>query len=231
MKIKICGITNLGDAMMALEAGADMLGFNFYPNSPRYIPPAVCASILKRLDGQKYLFTSVGVFVNASVEEIHSILGETGLQVAQLSGDEPVENLTALGRRAFKSVRLPGTEAPSAEKRTNNSSQSIKAYADLRKGETPAFLLDSLVQGAYGGTGMVTDWERAAEMADQYPILLAGGLTPENVQAAIEQVHPWGVDVASGVESSPGKKDATKVKQFILNAANRKGILDKETFL
>jgi phosphoribosylanthranilate isomerase len=218
MKIKICGITNLRDAETAIEAGADMLGFNFYPKSLRYMSPQGCASILKLLSGQVDKITSVGVFVNSSVEEILSILKETGLQAAQLAGDEPVESLARLGSRAFKSVRYPSTDGSESKKEVTPTTRSIQEYAGLRGNEAPAFLLDSLVRGSYGGTGKVADWDRAAKLAGQYPILLAGGLTPENVQDAIAKVHPWGVDVASGVESRPGEKDEIKVWQFIRNA-------------
>src|SRR5512140_3290198 len=142
MKIKIRGITSVEDALMVLDAGADMVGFNFYPKSPRYISPVVCAFILKRLTQEKYSFTSVGVFVNSPVAEIRAVLEETGLQMAQCAGDEPVESLALLGSQAFKSVRLPRKEGPASESRKSGSAPSFKAYADLRQGEAPAFLLD-----------------------------------------------------------------------------------------
>jgi len=218
MKIKICGITTLQDALTAIEAGADILGFNFYPQSPRYIPPASCASILRLLGDFKRLVTGVGVFVNSTVQEMTAILDETGLELAQLSGDEMVETVEALGGRGFKAMRLASNSGSNTKVVTQASVKLIQEYAGSRKGEAPAFLLDSLVRGAYGGTGVVADWEQAASLADQYPFLLAGGLTAENIGEAVGKVRPWGVDVASGVESIPGRKDESKIRQFIHNA-------------
>ncbi len=218
MKIKICGITTLQDALAAIEAGADMIGFNFYPQSPRYITPAVCASILRLLGDIRAGATGVGVFVNAPVEEIKAILDETGLEIAQLSGDEPTDNLEILGDRGYKALRLSSNGTSNHHVVTQASAGTIQNYTSLRKSEPPGFLLDSLVRGAYGGTGVVADWEQAASLSRQYTFLLAGGLTPDNVGEAISTVRPWGVDVASGVEAAPGKKDAGKIRQFIQNA-------------
>jgi phosphoribosylanthranilate isomerase len=136
-------------------------------------------------------------------------MAETGLDLAQLSGDEPAECLAAIGTRAYKAVRLNPQNSFEIDK------DNIREYAALRTEFAPAFLVDASVKGAYGGTGVIADWEKAAMLAKQYPLLLAGGLTPENVAAAVSQVHPWGVDVASGVESSPGKKSQFMVRHFI----------------
>ena len=207
MKIKICGITNLGDALSAIDAGADLLGFNFYQKSPRYISPEACAEIQSSILNHQSSILTVGVFVNSPAGEIVSILDQCGLELAQLSGDESTETLAVLGERAFKALRLQQPE------------MAAKAVASLPARFTPpACLVDAYRPGEYGGTGQTADWGLAAGLASRVPILLAGGLTPENVAAAIRQVHPWGVDVASGVEASPERKDPYKVRQFIQNA-------------
>jgi phosphoribosylanthranilate isomerase len=221
MKVKICGITNLEDALMSVEAGADMLGFNFHPGSLRYITPAACASINNCLAAMDIKVTSVGIFVNMGVKDILTVMVETGLDLVQLSGDEPAECLAALGIRAYKAVRLTAQNSFEIDK------GNIREYAALRPELAPAFLVDASVKGVYGGTGVTADWEKAAMLAKQYPLLLAGGLTPENVAAAVSRVHPWGVDVASGVESSPGKKDRSKVVEFIQSV--RKTMLKIDT--
>jgi phosphoribosylanthranilate isomerase len=203
MKIKICGVTSVQDALRAVEAGADLLGFNFYPASPRYITPVECARLCSDLERRCVRVLRVGVFVNAPPEEILQILAGCGLDLAQLSGDEPREYLEALGGRAFKALR---------------PRESFSAYQEARRyarPTPPALLVDAHRPGQYGGTGQTGDWELAADLAREYPLLLAGGLQPGNVQSAIRQVHPWGVDVASGVECHPGRKDPQKMRAFI----------------
>ena len=196
-KIKICGIKSVKDALAAIDAGADLLGFNFYPKSPRYIDVGRCRDIMSVM--RKYgQITYVGVFVNASVSEIRATLETCGLNLAQLHGNETSEMVQALYGKAFKAFRgVP---------------ESVNGFA---REEAPAILVDASIKGAYGGTGVTADWNGAAELAKYYPILLAGGLTPENVTEAVRRVHPWGVDVASGVESSPGVKDVNKMKAFV----------------
>jgi phosphoribosylanthranilate isomerase len=196
-KIKICGIRTVSDARAAMHAGADLLGFNFYPKSPRYIDVGTCRWIMSVM--RKYAqITYVGVFVNASTEEIRATMNTCGLSLAQLHGDETPEMVHCLDGKAYKALRgVP---------------KNLDGFA--RK-SAPALLMDASVKGAYGGTGVIADWKSAAELAKQYPILLAGGLTPENVAEAVRQVRPWGVDVASGVESTPGSKDAVKMKAFV----------------
>jgi phosphoribosylanthranilate isomerase len=194
-KIKICGIKTVDDALAAMEAGADLIGFNFYPKSPRYIDVGICRDIMfvmRRYGHVQY----VGVFVNAPVEQILATMDTCGLALAQLHGDETPEMLNALKGKSFKAFR--GEVNPQL----------------IVKGE-PAFLIDAAVKDSYGGTGMKADWSRAAELAKKHQFLLAGGLTPENVADAVRQVKPWGVDVASGVESEPGKKDAAKMSAFV----------------
>ena len=197
-KIKICGIKTIPDALAAVNAGADLIGFNFYPKSPRYVEVGMVRnimSVMRRLGR----VTCVGVFVNASVGEILATMDTLGLNLAQLHGDETPEMLKVLHGQAFKAFRgIP---------------ENIDGFE--RQG-APAFLVDAAVKGFYGGSGVTADWSAAAELAKKYPLLLAGGLTPENVADAVRQVKPWGVDVASGVESAPGEKDAAKMIQFVI---------------
>ena len=204
MKIKICGITNLEDARAAIEAGADLLGFNFYRKSARYIEPATARSIVAQVRSGARRSQVIGVFVNSSAYEVQSIMREVDLDRAQLHGDESIKLVTQV--QGFKALRPQSLE---------EAENQAKAYAV--EGE-PALLIDAYRQGEYGGTGQVGDWSLAARIAQQQPILLAGGLTPENVAEAIRQVQPWGVDVASGVESAPGKKDVEKMRAFVAQA-------------
>lgn len=196
-KIKICGIKTVNDALTAMNAGADLIGFNFYPNSPRYIDVGNCRdimSVMRKYGHVKY----VGVFVNSPIEEIRATLDTCGLSLAQLHGDETPKMLNDLNGRAFKAFRgVP---------------QNVDGFG---KKEAPALLVDAAVKGSYGGTGITADWTSAAELAKKHSLLLAGGLTPENVADAVRQVNPWGVDVASGVESEPGAKDAAKISAFV----------------
>ncbi len=203
MIIKICGIKTLAEALAALESGADMLGFNFYSPSPRYIEPEDCASIMSALRTAGKEMTSVGVFVNEDPQRVREILENCALDVAQFSGDEPPDSLAALDGRAYKAVR-PASNAEAED--------LLRTYA---RGAAPTLLVDAHVKGAYGGTGETSNWAIARRLAERAPVLLAGGLTPQNVGAAIGAVQPWGVDVASGVESSPGVKDIAKISAFI----------------
>ncbi len=196
-KIKICGIKTIPDALAAVDAGADLIGFNFYPKSPRYVEVGMVRNIMSvmRRIGR---VTCVGVFVNASVGEILATMDTLGLNLAQLHGDEMPEMLRMLNGKAFKAFRgIP---------------ESIDGF---ERQDAPAFLVDAAVKGVYGGSGVTADWDGAAELAKKYPLLLAGGLTPDNVAEAVSRVQPWGVDVASGVESAPGKKDPVKMKAFV----------------
>ncbi len=205
--IKICGITSLEDAILAVEAGTDMLGFNFYPGSKRYILPAQCREIINGLKANHIEACAVGVFVNAPLDVIRATLEDCELDLAQLSGDEPAETLQGLAGAGYKALRI----RDSAELQ-----RSIGVYP--RQGEPPAYLVDAYAPGEYGGTGSLANWPLAAQIAAKAPILLAGGLTPENVADAVAQVQPWGVDVASGVEAAPGRKDPAKVHQFVQRA-------------
>jgi indole-3-glycerol phosphate synthase/phosphoribosylanthranilate isomerase/anthranilate synthase/indole-3-glycerol phosphate synthase/phosphoribosylanthranilate isomerase len=202
-RTKICGITTLQDALAAVDAGADMLGFNFYPKSKRYIPPEKCVRIVSSLAQYTARIQLVGVFVNATQSEIEAIGDDCHLDIVQLSGDEPLEFLQAIDIPAFKAIR---------------PTSLAKAQTDavrFAQATLPSLLVDAYQPGEYGGTGHTGDWPLARTLAEQGPIMLAGGLVPENVAQAIAQVRPWGVDVASGVESSPGKKDVAKMAAFI----------------
>lgn len=200
IKVKVCGITNAEDALAAVEAGADALGFIFYEKSPRYVVPAVAANIIAELPP---LVTPVGVFVNEGLATVRSIMDTCGLAMAQLHGDENVSYCRELARRAMKALRL----------RDRGSLLALAEYQG--RGGVRGFVLDAFSELSYGGTGQITDWGLAAEVAKSTPILLAGGLTPDNVTEAIHTVRPYGVDVSSGVESAPGKKDHAKMRAFV----------------
>lgn len=205
-KIKICGIKTLPDALAAIQAGADMLGFNFYPKSPRCITPEACAEISAVLREKHPAVTLVGVFVNSPADEIRATLQTAHLHLAQLHGDEAPEMLAELGPIAFKAIRL--SSDLSVEK-------SVYPFYRRQSVDNPPLLVDASVPGLYGGSGVTADWQAAAQLAKRIPLLLAGGLTPENVAEAIARVQPWGVDTASGVESAPGVKDAAKMQAFV----------------
>ncbi len=211
MKVKICGITNISDAQAAIEAGADLLGFNFYTQSSRYIAPEKAREIavhLRRSGEQRPLL--VGVFVNSPLEEVRSILEIAQIDLAQLHGDEPVNVLEQLNGRGFKALR------PTSETEAEIDAEWFAPHGP----NAPVLLIDAYRKDQYGGTGHTADWSIATKLAQQYPILLAGGLTPDNVAEAIRQVRPWGVDVASGVECAPGKKDVEKMRLFVERAVN-----------
>jgi phosphoribosylanthranilate isomerase len=200
IKVKVCGITNAEDAQAAVEAGADALGFIFYENSPRYVVPAVASRIIA---GLPPLITPVGVFVNENVAAVRSIMDTCGLAMAQLHGEENAFYCRELSRPAMKAVRL----------KDRGSLLTLAEYQG--RGGVRGFVLDTFSELSHGGTGQITDWDLAAEVAKQTRILLAGGLTPSNVMEAIRTVHPYGVDVSSGVESTPGKKDHAKIRAFV----------------
>ena len=196
--IKICGIKTLKDALAAIDAGADYLGFNFYAKSARFIEKETCAEITSILKKEHPNIKLVGVFVNSSVDEVKNILETCSLDLAQLHGDETPGIFAQLAPHVFKAFRgIPS---------------DVTGY---ERNDVPAMLIDAAVKGVYGGSGVTADWSAAAELAKRYPLLLAGGLTPENVADAVRRVSPWGVDTASGVESAPGEKDAGKMKAFV----------------
>lgn len=193
MLVKICGITNLEDALAAVDAGASALGFNFFENSPRYIAPQAAARIVERLAAG---IAIVGVFVNQAPEAVLEVMRMAGLDVAQLHGDEPPAAAPA-GARVWKAFRAGGKFRP----------ELMDAY------DAEAFLLDAPSETLYGGTGKTFDWARARGLGRR--IILAGGLDATNVRAAIETARPWGVDACSKIESAPGRKDHVKMREFL----------------
>ncbi len=200
LKVKICGITNLEDARAAVEAGADALGFMFYRQSPRCVSPKAVREIVAQLPP---LVVSVGIFVNEEEKVVREIMDACGLAVAQLHGDETPAFCHALERPVLRAIRL-------------RDRGSLLAIADYRgRGQVRGVVVDAFSESAYGGTGRLADWDLAAEAARTLPVFLAGGLTSLNVAEAIRTVRPYGVDVSSGVEASPGKKDPAKMQAFI----------------
>ncbi|QWV95241.1 phosphoribosylanthranilate isomerase [Geomonas oryzisoli] len=195
-KVKICGITSEQDALMAVDAGADALGFVFFDKSPRFIGVEAAARIIEKLPP---FVQVVGLFVNEDLDVVNSTADCCGLDIVQLHGEESPEFCRLVRRRVMKAFRVRGPE-------------SLTPLADYR---VAAYLLDAYSPHAYGGTGEVFDWECAIAAKQQGRVVLAGGLTPENIAAAVTRVQPYGVDVSSGVEASPGKKDPDKVRRFI----------------
>ncbi|HSE57087.1 MAG TPA: phosphoribosylanthranilate isomerase [Nitrospiraceae bacterium] len=199
-KVKICGLTNLDDALAAAEAGADAVGFVLYRKSPRYIDPSTVRMIVRALPP---LVLPVGVFVNEDAKTVSDTMDACGLALAQLHGDESSSYCELLGRPVLKALRV----------RDRISALAVAEYQG--RAGVRGFVLDACSSQAYGGTGLLADWNLAAELAKTCPILLAGGLTPENVADAIRTVRPYGVDVSSGVEASPGKKDHGRLRAFV----------------
>jgi phosphoribosylanthranilate isomerase len=200
VKVKICGITNIDDAMAAVEFGADALGFVFFEGSPRRISHNDATAIIKKLPS---FITPVGVFVDETSEKIEKIAALTGIDVIQLHGDEPPDMCYFL-RRMIKAIRVKSLE----------SLDPLVHYKD----RVSAFLLDTFSPDVFGGSGQIFNWDIAAYAKQFGRIILAGGLTPDNVAEATEHVRPYGVDVSSGVESGKGKKDHAKMKLFIERA-------------
>lgn len=217
IRIKVCGLTNLEDARAAQDAGADLLGFIFYPPSPRAITPEKASEVLNCL-GQRTAL-AVGVFVNESIDEIVRVMALCGLDAVQLHGEEPPAMLglagadSPLGGRAYKALRPRSLQ---------EAEQAAQQYALPKSEKLPAFLIDAYHPLLRGGSGETGDWQMAADLAQRYPLMLAGGLTPQNAARAVEQVRPWGLDVASGVELSPGRKDHAAVHEFIRAARSVK---------
>lgn len=197
VKIKICGLTNVTDALAAAEAGADLIGLMFYERSPRNISFATAAEISRALPPA---IVKVGVFVNPTEEAVRRAIGECGVGLLQFHGEEPPAFCTQFGVMSLKAFRVRGPET----------------LAALPNYHTDAWMLDAYSAAAHGGTGGTFNWSLAREAARfGRPIFLAGGLTPENVGEAVRQVQPFAVDVSSGVESAPGQKDHAKVRAFI----------------
>ncbi|QQR80872.1 MAG: phosphoribosylanthranilate isomerase [Deltaproteobacteria bacterium] len=193
MLVKICGITNKEDAWTAIEAGADALGFNFYPKSPRYLDPEEAIKLIEDIPPN---VLKVGVFVNEKESLVRDLCQYLSLDYLQFHGDETPYYCEQFATPYWKAFRL----------------KDEKTFDLMKKYHPEYFLIDAYVEKAFGGTGVVTNWDLAREAKNYGKVILAGGLAPENIEAAIRAVRPEGVDVASGVESSPGKKDAQKLK-------------------
>ena len=200
-RIKICGITNLADAQSVVAAGADAIGFVFHPASPRYIAPERVADIVAALPP---FVSTVGLFVNTPAVKIHQIMVQTGLQLVQLHGDEKVTDCYLDPYPVIKALRV----------RNEDSLKHVDDYP------VTALLLDAWSDEGYGGTGRRFDWQLVSRAVLNKPVILAGGLNPANVATAIQLVNPYAVDVSSGVESEPGRKDMTLVAQFIQQVRN-----------
>ncbi len=199
-QVKICGITNPDDAQVAVDAGADMIGFIFYPPSPRYVTPEQARQIVAHLPPA---IPAVGVFVNETAESITHIAEASGVKKVQLHGDEPPSICAALSLPVIKAFRFTEHVRP----------EMMADYATV-----DAFLVEGFHEKLYGGGGAMADWQQVATLHGYGRIILAGGLTADNVQQAIQVVHPYAVDVGSGVEASPGQKDWQKVRAFIEQA-------------
>jgi phosphoribosylanthranilate isomerase len=197
VKVKICGITSVADGQAAAEAGADMIGLMFYEPSPRYITISQAVEISRSLSP---FVQRVGVFVNPEEAQVMEAIVACGLSLLQFHGDEPSGFCTQFGLMSLKALRV----------------RDLESIAALENYRTDAFLLDAWSQAGLGGTGEKFNWDLAVQ-AQKFgkPIFLAGGLTPDNVAGAVRHVRPFAVDVSSGVESSPGKKDPAKVRAFI----------------
>jgi len=196
IKIKVCGTTNLKDALFAVESGVDAIGFIFYKKSPRYILQKDAKDIVAKLPP---FVETVGVFVNETSDRVNRIAEQCKLTAIQLHGDESSAFCRRIKRRVIKAFRVKDTN-------------SFKGMADY---DVSGFLLDSYNEESKGGTGKTFDWNLALRAKKQGPIILAGGLNPYNVYTAIHRVKPYGVDVCSGVEKSPGIKDSVKIDEFI----------------
>ena len=216
-RIKICGITTAEDAQAVAAAGADAIGLNFYRKSPRWIELTTARQVLATRPAG---LITVGLFVNASADQVRRTFDDLGLDLIQLHGDEPPEYLGELAPRpVMKVFRV-----------ANGGLPDVREYlARCRQLGCPPrmVLLDSLVAGSYGGSGMTGDWDEAAQYMEEGefpPLVLAGGLNPDNVQQAIEATHPYAVDTASGVEISAGRKSSSKVAAFVRAAKRGLGL-------
>ncbi len=192
MKIKICGITSIDDALMACDYGADAIGFIFYKKSPRYIKPEHAIKIIEHLPA---FVSTVGVFVDENVDRIQSIVNTLGLHYVQLHGNEPLSMVAKFGKKAIKAFRIK--DAPSIN--------------EINKSGLNIVLLDSYTS-AYGGSGKVFDHKLLKDLSSNIKFILSGGITPDNVLEIVNEYKPYAIDVSSGVETSPGRKSEKKIK-------------------
>lgn len=200
VKVKICGITNISDAIAAVDFGADALGFVFFEGSPRYISPEAAAAIINQLPP---FTTTLGVFVDEKPEQVEKIIALTRIDIVQFHGNEP-PGMCDVSRHSIKAIRVKSLE----------SLDPLNNYKD----RVSAFLLDTFTPDVLGGTGQIFNWDIAVYAKQFGRIILAGGLTPDNVAKAVKRVRPYGVDVSSGVESKKREKDHKKMKLFIERA-------------
>ena len=204
VKVKVCGMTSLKDALNAVEGGADAVGFIFYKKSPRSVTMKTVREIVLELPP---FVDTVGVFVDETAEQINKIADYCNLDIIQLHGNESPTFCKKIRRKVIKAFRI-------------KDMQSVKKISNF---QVSGFLLDTFSENLHGGTGKVFDWNLALPAKKFGPVIMAGGLTPNNVQQAVRQIRPYGVDVCSGVESEPGIKDHKKVRAFLNNAkAGRK---------
>ena len=204
VKVKVCGMTSLKDALVAVEVGADAVGFIFYKKSPRSVTMKTVREIVLELPP---FVDTVGVFVDETAEQVNKIADYCNLDIIQLHGDESPTYCKKIRRKVIKAFRI-------------KDMQSVKKISNF---QVSGFLLDTFSENLHGGTGKVFDWNLALPAKKFGPVIMAGGLTPNNVQQAVRQIRPYGVDVCSGVESEPGIKDHKKVRAFLKNAnAGRK---------
>ncbi len=195
--VKICGITNIGDAYWAAEFGADALGFILYPKSQRYIAPERAKEIIQKIPGS---IGKVGVFVNQEIQAVKEIVSFCGLRLIQLHGDESPEYCSQFpGSTLIKTISVC----------TEEEVQALENYP------VKAILVDTHEPGRYGGTGKKSDWALALKVKETHPLILAGGLNKENIKSAIEAVRPYAVDINSGVETLPGRKDPYKIREIM----------------
>jgi phosphoribosylanthranilate isomerase len=227
MKVKICGLTNLDDAQTAVSAGADYLGFIFYPPSKRSVDINTARAIVQSLRAASNCPVLVGVFVNETGPRMAEILDEVGLDLAQLSGEEVPflvgDERSPIYGRCYKALRptsLAEAEADAEWYAVDSEKLKVKSEkSPISNLQSPSLLIDTYHPTLRGGTGATGDWAMSAQLAQSITgLMLAGGLTAENVAEAVREVRPFAVDVASGVEASPGKKDPELVRHFIHNA-------------
>ncbi len=206
VRVKICGVRTPEEAEAATAAGADALGFNFWPESPRYVPPDEAARIIARLPA---FINSIGVFVNEDLNRVREIASQVGLNAVQLHGEEtPRYCLELNNTKVIKAFRI-------------GEGFDLDTIGDY---SVSAILLDAKVEGQYGGTGRRFSWYLAIEAKRLAPVILAGGITIDNVAEAITFVRPFAIDVCSGVESEPGRKDLNKMKDFMKEVARANGL-------
>ena len=205
-RVKICGIRDKNHALAAVEAGADFIGLVFAP-SKRQVTPTQACEIISAVKKSSDAIKVVGVFVNAPVSQVNEIADFCALDCVQLSGDESWEYCREIVEPIIKAIRI-GQQSP------EELCAELSAGGELLPAQRFITLLDSQVEGQYGGTGESFNWNLAQQVAEKFPVIIAGGLDPKNVARLIETVRPWGVDVSSGVESN-GLKDASKIRAFV----------------